>query len=136
MGGCQSPSFSSPTSSPSPVLLHPCFAIPFLILVCPSRTSPRLNSAIRGLGSTVSFPRCLAKKMTSRSRRDQIQLVLMISKVGRDAFHGSHRVVVPMAGAVNLRGHRLHPHAVLRWSCTGCASSGICIMFVLSNELN
>ena len=57
-----------------------------------------------------SFRQCLAKKLQSVARvgGDQMQLVPVISEVGGDASHRSHRVVAPMPAWPECRSHSMH----------------------------
>jgi len=59
-----------------------------------------------------TFPYCPAKKWqpVAKVGGEQIQLVYMISNVGRDASHGPHRVAAPMA-TVHIRPR----HKLLLW---------------------
>ena len=76
------------------VLLHPCFthSLPYSSFLLP------LNLARRS-GKHCKLATMPGEKMTASCIKvggDQIHLVLVISKVGRGASHGSHRAVAPM----------------------------------------
>ena len=71
-----------------------CFSVSPITFPTLLSFSPRLNFT-----KEVCFPQHLTTtkwQPVAKAGGDQIQLVLMISKVGGDASHGSHRMVAPM----------------------------------------
>ena len=90
--GGQSPSSTPPSLPRLPLSLHPCFAhsLPYSSFFLP------LNLAKRSV-KALSFPHCPEEKRqpVAKVGWDQIHSVPIISKVGGDASHGSHRLVAP-----------------------------------------
>ena len=88
------PPFPPPSLPRLPLLLHQCFTHPIrhFSLLLPLNFARRSGEAL------------LASHGANRKKRqpsvevggDQIHLVTVISKVGGDASHGSHRAVAPM----------------------------------------
>ena len=83
-----------PSLSRLPLLLRPCFSahsLPYRFF-----SSPReIGKEVRG--STIRFSRCPGKwQLVAKVGGDRMPLVPVISEVGRDASHRSHRPVAPV----------------------------------------